>query len=165
MAKDSSFDIYSKIDLQEVQNAVEQANREIGTRYDFKGSKSNIELKQKENALTLLADDDYKLTALKDVLESKLIRRNISIKALDYQKEEDASGGMKRQVAKIQSGISTDKCKDIVKFIKTLKIKVQASIQGDLVRVSGKKKDELQTIMQEVKNKDFGIHIEFGNYR
>lgn len=165
MAKDSSFDVYSKIDLQEVNNAVDQANREILNRYDFKGSKSEITLNQKDQELTLLADDDYKLNALKDILESKLVKRGLSLKAFDYQKEQDAGGGMIRQVAKIQSGISTEKCKEIVKYLKSLKLKVQASIQSDLVRVSGKNKDDLQEVITVLKEKDFGIFMQFGNYR
>lgn len=165
MSKDCSFDIYAKIDLQEVNNAIDQANREMKARYDFKGTKSNIDLNQKDSEINILADDEYKLTAVKDILGTKLIKRGISLKALDYQKEEDASGGMKRQRAKIQSGIPQEKAKDVVKLIKDSKIKVQASIQGDVVRVTGKDKDDLQQVIALIKEKDFGIFIQFGNYR
>lgn len=165
MSKNSSFDIYSKVDLQEVKNAVEQTQKEMVGRYDFKGSKSTIELNQKDSEMTLLGDDEFKLNALKDILESKLVKRGLSLKALDYQKAEDASGGMRRQKIKIQAGIPQEKAKEIIKVIKDSKIKVQASINDDLVRVSGKSKDELQAIMQIVKEKDFGIFIQFGNYR
>jgi uncharacterized protein YajQ (UPF0234 family) len=165
MAKDFTFDIYAEVDYQEVNNAIDQASREIKNRFDFKGSKSEIEFHQKDDEIVLLADDDYKLKAVQDVLESKLVKRNIPLKALQYQKEEDAAGGMKRQKIKLQSGISTEKCKELVKFIKGLKTKVQASIQEDRVRVSGKSKDDLQTVMNAIREKDFDIFVLFGNYR
>jgi len=165
MAKECSFDIYAKVDLPEVVNAIDQANREMKARYDFKGSKSDISLNQKDNEITLLADDEFKLEAVKDILGSKLIKRGVSLKALEYLKAEDVSGGMRKQKAKIQAGIPQEKAKDIVKLIKDSKIKVQASIQGDLVRVTGKDKDDLQQVMQAVKEKDFGIMVQFGNYR
>jgi len=140
MAKDCSFDVFAKVNLTEVKNAVDQASKEMIGRYDFKGT-------------------------IRDILESKMAKRGISLKALEYLREEDASGGMKRQKVKIQSGIPLEKCKDIVKLIKNSKVKVQSSIQGDLVRVVGKSKDELQEVMQLLKTEDFGVFIEFGNYR
>ncbi|HCL56813.1 MAG TPA: YajQ family cyclic di-GMP-binding protein [Spirochaetia bacterium] len=165
MAKDCSFDVFAKVNLTEVKNAVDQASKEMIGRYDFKGTKSTIELNQKDEEISILADDDYKLQSIRDILESKMAKRGISLKALEYLREEDASGGMKRQKVKIQSGIPLEKCKDIVKLIKNSKVKVQSSIQGDLVRVVGKSKDELQEVMQLLKTEDFGVFIEFGNYR
>lgn len=165
MADTFSFDIVSKVDMQEALNAVNQANKEIANRYDFKGSKSEITLNQAESMITLLADDDMKLKSVIDVLQSKLIKRNISLKALSFNKEEAASGGMIRQTITIQSGIDKEKAKEITKFIKGTKIKVQPAIQDDQVRVTGKKKDDLQEIMTQLKEKDFGIHMDFTNYR
>lgn len=165
MADTFSFDIISKVDMQEVLNSVNQANKEITTRYDFKGSKSEVSLNQGENQISLLADDDMKLKAVVDILQSKLIKRNISLKALSFNKEESASGGMIRQTITIQSGIDKDKAKEITKFIKATKVKVQAAIQEDQVRVTGKKKDDLQEIITQLKEKDFGIHMDFANYR
>ena len=159
-----TFDIVSKIDLQEVDNAVQQATKEIGQRYDFKGSKSEIKWEKKED-LTILGDDDYKLKAVIDILQSKLIKRGVSPKALDFQSVEDASGGMKRQVIKLKQGISKEKGKEIIKFIKGIKVKVQPQIMDDQVRVSGKKRDELQEVLQELKGKDFDVDLQFINMR
>jgi cyclic-di-GMP-binding protein len=163
MAKDSSFDIVSETDMQEVTNAVQQATRELSTRFDFKGSKSSIELSGDE--IVLVSDDQQKLKSVRDVLEDKLVKRKVSLKALDYQKVEDAASGTVRQRAKVIQGIETDKAKQIVKVIKDAKLKVQASIQGEQVRVSGRKKDDLQEAMRMVKDRDFGLPLQFTNYR
>ena len=155
MAKEHTMDVVSKIDLAEVLNAVNQANAEIKQRYDFKGSKSELTLDQKAATITILADNEMKLKSVVDILGSKLIKRKISLKALDYGKEEKATGDMVRQVAKIQQGIAIEKAKEIVKYIKTMKMKVQASIQEDQVRVSGKKIDDLQSPHGRAKRKRF----------
>jgi uncharacterized protein YajQ (UPF0234 family) len=158
-----SFDIVSKVDLQEVDNAVNQTAKEIGQRYDFKGSKS--ELKLEKDVVKILADDDYKLKAVIDVLQSKFLKRGISIKALDYGKAEPASGGMVRQQINVQQGISKEKGKEIIAAIKDSKIKVQAQIQDDQVRVIGKNRDDLQETIQLLKGKDLGVEMQFTNFR
>jgi uncharacterized protein YajQ (UPF0234 family) len=160
-----SFDIVSRVDLQEVSNAVGQAMKEIKQRYDFKGSKSSIEFNRDSAELTIVSDDDYKLKSVVDVLQTKLVGRKVSLKSLQYGKVEQASGGTVRQVVKLQQGISQDRAKDIVKLIKDTKLKVQSQIQGDQLRVKGKKLDDLQSIIQMLKEKDFDFHIEFVNYR
>ena len=158
-----SFDVVSKVDMQEVDNAVNQAVKEIGQRYDFKGSKS--EITQEKEAVKVLADDDYKLKAVIDVLQSKFIKRNISIKYLDYGKVEPASGGMVRQLITIKQGISKEKGKEIIAVIKESKIKVQAQIQDDQVRVTGKNRDDLQATIQLLKGKDIDVEMQFTNFR
>lgn len=158
-----SFDIVSKVDLQEVDNAVNQAVKEIGTRYDFKGTTNEIELAGAE--LKILAADEYKLKAIKDILIEKLVRRNVSPKCFNYGKEETASAGAVRQKAAIVQGISKEKGKEIVKAIKDTKLKVQAQIMDDQVRVSGKKIDDLQGVMQALKQKDFDVELQFENMR
>ena len=163
MAQEFSFDVVSKTDMQEVTNAVQQAQKELAQRFDFKGSKSEIELTNDE--LTLVSDDEGKLISLKDIVESKLVKRKVSLKALDYGKIEAAAMGTVRQKAKIVQGIEVDKAKEIVKAIKDAKIKVQASIQSDQVRVTGRSKDDLQKAITLVKEKDFGIPLQFTNYR
>ncbi|MFC4766373.1 YajQ family cyclic di-GMP-binding protein [Effusibacillus consociatus] len=163
MAKDASFDIVSKVDLQEVRNAVNQAIKELESRFDFKGSKSSIELKDEE--IVLIGDDEYKLGAVNDILQTKLIKREISPKSLQYGKIEPASGGTVRQVVKLVQGIDQDNAKKIVKLIKDSKIKVQAAIQGDQVRVSGKNRDDLQMVIQLLKKEDLPIDLQFTNYR
>ncbi len=165
MAQDFSFDVVSKVDLQEVLNAVQQASKEIGTRFDFRGSKSRVEWNEKELALTLTSDDESKLKSVVDILETRLVKRGIAVKSLDYGKVEPAAGATVRQVAKIQQGISTEKAKDIVKAIKDQKIKVQASIQADQVRVAGRSKDDLQSVMTLLRGRDFGVPLQFTNYR
>ena len=165
MADDHSFDIVSKVDLQEVSNAVQQAMKEIGQRFDFKGSKSNIDLDKGKNQITLIGDDEFKLKAVTDVLQSKLVKRGVSLKSLNYGKIESASAGTVRQVITLQQGIPSEKAKEIVKIIKETKHKVQAQIQQDQVRVVGKKIDDLQALMKLLKEKDLGIHMEFVNYR
>lgn len=158
-----SFDIVSKVDMQEVDNAVNQAKKEIAQRYDFKGTKS--EISREGEAITVLGDDDYKLKAVIDVLQSKMIKRGISLKSLDYGKEVEASGQMLRQVINIQQGISKEKGKELNKAIKETKLKVQSQIQDDQLRVTGKKIDDLQEIMQVLKGKDMGIDLQFVNMR
>lgn len=163
MAQEFSFDIVSKTDMQEVANAIQQAQKELVQRFDFKGSKSSIELAKDE--LVLVSDDEGKLRSLKDIVETKLVRRKVSLKAIDYGKIEAASLGTVRQRAKIVQGIESEKAKAIVKAIKDEKLKVQASIQADQVRVVGRSKDDLQKAIALVKEKDFGIPLQFTNYR
>ena len=165
MAQDFSFDVVSKVDLQEVSNAVQQTGKEIATRFDFRGSASKIEWNEKDLALTLTSDDAHKLKSVVDILETRLVKRGIAVKSLDYGRIEDAAGATVRQVATIQQGIASEKAKEIVKAIKDKKLKVQASIQGDQVRVSGRVKDELQTAMSLLRAGDFGVPLQFVNYR
>jgi uncharacterized protein YajQ (UPF0234 family) len=160
-----SFDIVSKVDLQEVSNAIHQAMKEIGQRFDFRGSKSNIDLDMGESKIIIISDDEYKLKSVDDILQSKLIKRKVPIKALNYGKMEDAASGTVKQVVTLQQGIPTEKGKEIVKIIKGTKMKVQAEIQKDQLRVRAKKIDDLQSVMKLLKEKDLGIHIEFVNYR
>jgi uncharacterized protein YajQ (UPF0234 family) len=163
MAQDFSFDIVSKTDMQEVTNAVMQAQKELAQRFDFKGSKSSIELTGEE--IVLISDDEGKLRSVKDILETKLVKRQVALKALEYDKLEQAAQGTVRQRAKIVQGIEIEKAKAIVKTIKDKKLKVQASIQSDQVSVTGRSKDDLQTAMSVVKGEDFGIPLQFTNYR
>ena len=163
MAQEFSFDIVSKTDLQEVANAVQQAQKELAQRFDFKGSKSSIELSGEE--IVLISDDEGKLRSVKDILESKLVKRKVALKALDYEKIEAASMGTVRQRAKIVQGIESEKAKAIVRTIKDAKLKVQASIQSDQVRVTGRTKDDLQRAIALVKENDYGIPLQFTNYR
>jgi len=163
MPQDFSFDIVSKTDTQEVSNAVQQAQKELAQRFDFKGSKSSIELTAEE--IVLVSDDEGKLRSVKDILETKLVKRGVSLKALDYAVLEQAAGGTVRQKAKIVQGIEIEKAKAIVKAIKEAKLKVQASIQSDQVRVTGRAKDDLQKAMAVVKANDYGVPLQFTNYR
>jgi len=163
MAKENSFDIVSKTDYAEVANALNQTSKEISQRFDFKGSKAAVELADKD--LILSAEDETRLRNMNDILQSKFVKRGISLKALDYQKIEPAAGGTVRQTVKIQQGIPIEKAKEVVRFIKDAKFKVQASIQGETVRVSGKDRDTLQDVMAKLKAKDFGIDMKFDNYR
>ncbi|HEX6177890.1 MAG TPA: YajQ family cyclic di-GMP-binding protein [Thermoanaerobaculia bacterium] len=163
MAQDFSFDIVSKVEMQEVANAVNQAQKELAQRFDFKGSKSEIQLANDE--LTLVSDDETKLRSLKDIVEGRLVKRNVSLKAIDYGKIEQAALGTVRQKAKIVQGIESEKAKSIVKAIKDAKLKVQAAIQSDQVRVTGRSKDDLQKAISLVKERDFGIPLQFTNYR
>ena len=165
MADNSSFDVVSTVDMQEVKNAVDQTLKELGQRFDFKGSKSTLTLKEKEKILEVVSDDDYKLKAVLDILKAKWVKRNISLKALDYGKVEQALGGTVRQPITIQSGIIDEKAKAIVKSIKGEKFKVQGQIQGDQVRVQSKSKDELQSVIAYLKQQDFGIDLKFINFR
>ena len=163
MAKDNSFDIVSKTDFSEIENALNQTRKELSQRFDFKGSKTLISVHNKE--LIISAEDETRLRNLNDVMQQKLVRRGVSLKALHYQPVEPAAGGTVRQMVQIQQGIPQDEAREIVKFVKKLKLKIQASVQGDLVRISGKKRDDLQSAMQELKKKDFGIDMQFDNYR
>ena len=163
MPAEDSFDIVCKIDMQEVTNALDQARREVETRYDLKGTKNEVTLEKTD--IVLSAPDDMKLKAVTDIVQSKLHRRGVPLKALTYGKVEDASGGLKRQRITLQQGIPIEKAKEIVRLIKDAKIKVQASIQEDQVRVSGKNRDDLQKVIAMVKDKDLGIALQFTNYR
>jgi hypothetical protein len=164
MAAECSFDVVSKVDLAEVRNAVVQAQKEIGQRYDFKGVVAEIELKE-EQGIVIHAENDLKLKAVVDVLQTKLIKRNVSIKNLEYGKVEPATKGTVRQEVKILQGIPGDKAKALVKVIKDAKLKVQAAIQGDQLRVSGKNKDDLQEVINLLKQHDQGLELQFTNYR
>ncbi len=158
-----SFDIVSKVDMQEVHNAVNQSMKEIGQRYDFKGSKSGLTLEESE--LKVLADDEFKLKAVLDILQSKLVKRKVSLKSLLYGNVEPAAGGMVRQMITVQQGISRDKAREIVDMVKRSKIRVQAQIQDDQVRVSGKNRDDLQAVIALLKERDLGVELQFNNYR
>jgi hypothetical protein len=159
-----TFDVVSEVDKQELRNAVDQAQREIANRFDFKGTDSSIE--QADMALTLRSVTEDRLRALRQVLEEKLVKRGVSLKALEYAKVEEAAGGTVRQVATIQAGISQDKGKAINKHVKDLGLKgVQSQVQGEQVRVSGKKRDDLQSVIQSLKEADFGIPLQFQNFR
>jgi len=162
---DNSFDIVSKIELPEVTNAIQQALKEIGTRYDLKDSRSSIELNEKDLKIVLASADEFKLKAVNDVLQGKLVKRNVPLKNLEYQPIQPAANSTVRQEVKLQQGIPVEKCKEIVKAIKDSKKKVQASIQSDLVRVSGKDRDTLQDAIALVKSHDFGLELQFTNYR
>ncbi|HET9743004.1 MAG TPA: YajQ family cyclic di-GMP-binding protein [Terriglobales bacterium] len=164
MASENSFDIVSKIDLQEVSNAIQQALKEIHTRFDLKDSKSEIAMEGKE-AIILSSADDYKLKAVNDILQNKLVKRQVPLKGLDYGAVEPAASSTVRQRIKLQQGIPIEKAREIVKTIKDSKLKVQASIQADTVRVSGKDRDTLQQVIGLVKKHDFGIDMQFTNYR
>jgi cyclic-di-GMP-binding protein len=164
MASENSFDVVSKIDLQEVANAIQQALKEIHTRFDLKDSKSGIGMEGKE-AIVLSSADEYKLKAVTDVLQNKLVKRQVPLKGLQYQAIEPAAGSTVRQKITLQQGIPIEKAREIVKLIKDSKLKVQASIQGDTIRVSGKDRDTLQQIIGMLRNKDFGIDMQFTNYR
>src|SRR4030067_1628769 len=165
MAAENSFDIVSKIDLQEVKNAIEQALKEVGQRFDFKGSKSDIRLDESATEISVTSDDEYKLKSLIDILQTKLIKRGISPKALTYGKVESGLGGTAKQKITLQQGIPSDKAKEIVRAIKDLKLKVQTQIQGDQLRVTGKDKDDLQSAIKYLRATDFGIDMQFTNYR
>jgi uncharacterized protein YajQ (UPF0234 family) len=166
MATAYSFDVTSNIDMPEVDNAVNQARKEIGQRFDFKGSIAAIDLDQKANTLTLTAEDDFKLESVWDVLQTRLIKRSVPVKNMKRGDIEPAAGATVRQVITLQQGIPTDAAKDIVKHLKDLKLKkVQASIQGDQVRITSPSKDDLQGAMQALRARDFGVALQFGNYR
>ena len=165
MADLHSFDVVSRVDMQEVKNAVDQTLKEIRQRFDFKGTKTELTLKEKERELIVLSDDDYKLKAVLDILKAKFVKRNVSLKALTYGKIEEALGGTVRQVISIQSGIPDEKAKQIAKDIRDEKLKVQTQIQADQVRVQSKSRDELQAVIALLKQRDFGIDLQFVNYR
>jgi uncharacterized protein YajQ (UPF0234 family) len=165
MAADNSFDVVSKVDLQEVRNAMDQAIKEIRTRFDLKDSHSDIKLMEGDKEIELASSDQYKLKAVTEILQAKFVKRGISLKALDYGKIEPASGSSVRQKITLQQGIPGEKAKEIVKLIKESKKKVQASIQGDTVRITGKDRDTLQEAIALIKGHDFGIDMQFTNYR
>jgi cyclic-di-GMP-binding protein len=165
MAQQNSFDVVSKIDLAEVTNAINQTMKEVQQRFDFKGSKSEVILEAKENSIVLTSEDDFKLRNLNDILQQKLVKRGIPLIGLTYGKVEPAASSTVRQEISLQQGISTEKAKEIVKVIKDSKLKVQAAINGDLVRISGRDRDILQDVIKLLRSHDFGIHMEFTNYR
>jgi cyclic-di-GMP-binding protein len=166
MAATASFDITSPVDFQEVDNALNQARKEVGQRYDFKGAKADIVLNPAEKTLTLLADDEFKMNALWEVVQTRLVRRSVPIKNFKVGDSEPAAGGAVRRVITIQEGIPIEAAREIVKFIKDQKLKkVQASIQGDQVRVTSPSKDDLQEAMRQLRGHDFGVALQFGNYR
>ena len=166
MANVSSFDITSNVDLQEVDNALNQARKEVAQRYDFKGSKASIEFDPKESKLVLIADDEFKLNALWEILQTRLVRRNVPVKNLTRGAAQPAANTTVRQEIAMQQGIDSEKARDIVKFLKESKMKkVQAAIQGDQLRVSSPSKDELQEVMRLLREQDFGVSLQFGNYR
>jgi uncharacterized protein YajQ (UPF0234 family) len=163
MAAENSFDVVCKIDMQEVRNALDQARREIETRYDLKGSKNEVVLDKTDIVVT--AADEMKLKAVVDILQSRLHKRGVPLKALSYGDVQDAAGGLKRQRIALQQGIPIDKAREIVRLVKDTKLKVQAAIQEDKVRVSGKNRDDLQRVIALLKEKDLGIALQFDNYR
>jgi uncharacterized protein YajQ (UPF0234 family) len=163
MAQQNSFDIVSQVDLAEVANALNQTVKEVRQRFDFKGSNANVALEKTD--LLLTAEDETKLKNMNDILQQKLVRRGVPLKALNYDKVEPAAGGTVRQKVQIQQGIPQEKAKEVVKFIKDTKVKAQASIQGDVVRVSGRDRDTLQDVIAKLKEKEFGINMQFTNYR
>lgn len=165
MADQNSFDVVSKVDMQEAKNAIDQALKEIHQRFDFKGTKTELTLKEKENELVIVSDDEYKLKSVVDILKAKLIKRNVSVKAFEFGTVEPALGGTVRQTAKIQNGLAIEKAKEIVKEIKEGKFKAQAQIQGDQLRVVSKSRDELQVVITFLKGKDFGVDLQYINYR
>jgi uncharacterized protein YajQ (UPF0234 family) len=162
---ENTFDIVSKIDLAEVSNAVQQALKEIHQRFDLKDSKSDIQLNEKDNKLVLASQDDYKLKAVSDVLQQKLVKRNVSLKGLTFGAIIPSAGSSVRQEVTLQQGIAVEKAREIVKTVKDSKKKVQASIQGDFVRISGKDRDSLQEVIALLRGRDFGIDMQFTNYR
>jgi uncharacterized protein YajQ (UPF0234 family) len=162
---DNSFDIVSEVEMPEVSNAIQQASKEIGQRYDLKDSKSSIELSEKDKKITLHSQDDFKIKAVAEILESKLVKRKVPLKALSYGVIEAAGNSRVRQEITLQVGIPIEKAREIVKFIKDTKKKAQASIQGELVRVAAKDRDVLQELIAALRGKDFGIDMQFINYR
>jgi hypothetical protein len=166
MASQSSFDITSNVDLQEVDNALNQARKEVAQRYDFKGSKASIEFDAKESKLVLVADDDFKLNALWEIVQTRLVRRNVPVRNLTRGTITPSANTTVRQEITLQQGIPVEKARDIVKFLKDAKLKkVQASIQGDQLRVTSPSKDDLQEAMRQLREQDFGVALQFGNYR
>ena len=164
MAHENSFDIVSKVDIQEVRNAIDQALKEIHQRFDLKDTHSDVALEE-EKAILLSSEGEYKLEAVKDILGQKLVKRGVSLKNLTYEKVEQASGKSVRQKILLQQGIPIEKAKEIVKLVKDSKKKAQASIQGDTVRISSKDRDELQAIIALLRAKDMGLDLQFTNYR
>jgi len=165
MASDSSFDVVSKIDMAEVVNAVNQATKEMEARFDFKGSKSSISLDEKKGEVTLVGDDEMKLKNVIDILQTKLVKRGIALRALEYGKVDDAAGSTLRQVITLKQGIAQEKAKAITQAIRDSKLKVKSEIRGEEIRVTAPKKDDLQAVIQLLRSKDFGIELQFSNYR
>jgi uncharacterized protein YajQ (UPF0234 family) len=165
MAQNFSFDIVSEVNFQEVDNAINQAQKELAQRFDFRGSKSSIEYNKAEKKITLIADDDFKLRSLRDILEGRMAKRGVSLKALKNKEPEKAFEGTLRQVIELVSGLPSDKAKELVKIIKDAKLKVQAQIEGEKVRVSSPKKDELQAVITCLRNSTFSLPLQFINYR
>src|ERR671926_326309 len=163
MAQQNSFDIVSQVDSAEIANALNQTIKEVRQRFDFKGSSANVV--HEKNELVLTAEDETKLRNMNDILQQKLVRRGVPLKAFSYGRVEPAAGGTVRQHAAIQQGIPSEKAKEIVRFIKDAKLKVQAAIQGDTVRVTGRDRDTLQDVIAQLKSKDFGINMQYTNYR
>ncbi|MBI3002116.1 MAG: YajQ family cyclic di-GMP-binding protein [candidate division NC10 bacterium] len=163
MAKESSFDVVCRVDLSECDNAIQQAMREVAQRFDFKGTRCNV--RREETAIVLAADDEYKLRALTELTEGKLVKRKVPLKALTYGNVEPAAGGTVRQRVTIQQGIPVEKAREIVKRVKASGLKVQAQIREDEVRVSGKSRDDLQAVMRALREEDLGIELQFTNYR
>jgi uncharacterized protein YajQ (UPF0234 family) len=162
---DNTFDVVSKIEMPEVVNAVQQAMKELIQRYDLKDSHSNIELNEKENKITLTSQDEFKLRAVNEILQAKLVKRQVPLKGLSYGAVISAAGSTVKQEITLQQGIATEKAREIVKKVKDSKLKVQASIQGDFVRISGKDRDTLQSVIKLLRDSDFGIDMQFTNYR
>ena len=158
-----SFDVVSIVDRQEIDNALNQTRKEIGQRYDFKGTKT--EIREEGDTIHIVSDDDFKVKAVVDVLQSKLVRRGVSLQALVYGKIEPAAGGLAKQTVTVQQGIDTDRARQIAKLVKDSKLKVQSQIQGDQVRISGKKRDDLQAAIQMLKAQDLGLPLQFINFR
>ncbi len=165
MAQQYSFDVVSEVDQQELDNAINQAKKEVEQRYDFKGSNTTIELNQKEMTIALHTTDEMKLRALQEIINAKMVKRGISLKALEYGKHETAGGNTYRQTIKLKNGLESEQAKHVTKLVKDLKMKVQAQIQGDAVRIVGKSKDELQEAMQTLRTQDFDFPIQFTNFR
>ncbi len=160
-----SFEVSSEVDLQEMDNAVNQASKELSQRYDFKGSKSSIVFDRKEKKITLIADDEFKLTALTDILQTRVVKRNISLKSLKFNDPENAFEGYLRQVVEICVGIDKEKAKELVGIIKASGLKVQTQVEGEKVKVSSPKKDELQAVIAHLRGQNFSLPLTFGNYR
>jgi len=165
MADTYSFDIVSEVDMQEVDNALNQARKEITQRYDFKGTKTTIDLSQKEKTITIISDDEFKMKAVIDIVQGRMIKRGIPLKALSYGAIEPAAGGTVRRIITLQAGIDKERSKLIVKMIKETKLRVQAAIQDEQVRVSGKDKDDLQAVMKMLRDADLDFAMQFTNYR
>lgn len=164
MAKEPSFDVVSEVDMQEVNNAINQTVKEITQRFDFKGTKSTVEI-ENGNAIKIVTEDDTRMRNIVDILQSKFIKRGVAIKNLEYGKVESAAGGMVRQSIRVKQGIDAEVAKKITKDIKNLKVKVQAQLQDDQIRVSGKKIDELQAVIAFLKGQDYGVELQFSNFR
>jgi cyclic-di-GMP-binding protein len=165
MAANFSFDIVSEVDLQEVDNAVNQSKKELAQRYDFRGTKSSIDFDRAEKKITIIADDDLKLRALHDILATKLAKRGVSLKALTFKDPEKAFEGTLRQLVELATGIDKEKAKDLVKIIKDLNFKIQTQIEGDKIRISGPKKDDLQSVIAHLRTIDFPLALSFNNFR